>query len=319
MKPDLLAPIENPHIIRQGHLDVGDGHSLYWVDWGNPDVTEPIFYLHGGPGSGFNDSDFDKFDPAKHRVVFHDQRGSGRSTPFASIEHNTTDDLLADINKIRDKLGFKKISLYGISWGSTLALLYAIANPEAITTMLIGGIYLTRIIDNDFYLRGGIASHFPEVWERFSSLAPDEHKHDVSGYYKQQLFGTDENIRKKFAKAWMLYESSILKLDYNPTKTERELQSFASESLAYLEAHYILNDCFIPENYIIQHAAKLQTIPTIVIVQGRYDFICAPRAAYDLHAAIGSNSRLHMVQSGHSTSDVVQREVLHAYISMLWG
>ncbi len=252
-------------------------------------------------------------------MIFHDQRGSGRSTPFAGIEHNTTDDLIQDIEKLRAELGFAKVNLYGISWGSTLALCYAIEHAKNVGSMLIGGIFLARQQDNDYYLGGGIATHFPEVWEQFCSLVPASHRNTVSDYYKQQLFCDNEATRKRFAKAWMLYESSILKLDYEPARIERGLQSFASESLAYLEAHYILNGCFMPENHIIANAAKLRDIPKIIIVQGRYDFICPPSGAYALHKAIGGDATLHIVQSGHSPRDIVQREALHAYISMLWG
>jgi proline iminopeptidase len=311
-------PIEDENIIRSGRLDVGDGHELYWVDWGNKDVSNPIFYLHGGPGSGFSERSFDSFDPSKQRVIFHDQRGSGRSTPFASTEHNTSADLVSDITKLKTELGFDKISLYGISWGSTLALLYAVANPSVVEKMLIGGIFLARQTDNEFYLQGRISSHFPEVWDRFSALVPLDKRHNVSAYYKAMMNSKDHDERKRFAKEWMMYESSILKLDYQPESVERNLVNFASESLAYLEAHYILNNCFIEENFIINHAARLATLQQIIIVQGRYDFICMPSAAYDLRTALNDNALLHFVMSGHSSNDTVQREVERAYINMLW-
>jgi proline iminopeptidase len=314
-----LEPIEDAHIIRSGKLDVGDGHEIYWVDWGNIAVKEPIFYLHGGPGAGFSERDFQRFDPAKHRVVFHDQRGSSRSTPFAGTDHNTTQDLIADITKLRHALGFHKISLYGRSWGSTLALLYAIAYPEDINKMLVGGIFLARQVDNEFYFKGKVASHFPEAWERFSAMVPAQHKQNVSQYYKKMMgSGSSVNDRRRFAKEWMIYESSILKLDYVPDNIERSIAAFASESLAFLEAHYLLNNCFIDENFILDNISKLSTIEKIVIVHGRYDFICMPSAAYELRHALGDNALLHFVMSGHSGSDTVQREVEHAYSNILW-
>jgi proline iminopeptidase len=317
IEDDRLKPIEDERIIRSGRLAVGDGHELYWVDWGNKDVQNPIFYLHGGPGGGFDEKTFSKFDPKKHRVVFHDQRGSGRSTPFAATENNTSQDLVEDINKLKGELGFDKISLYGFSWGSTLALLYAIANPSVVEKMLIGGIFLARKVDNEFYLQGRISSHFPEVWERFTSLVPQSEQPKVSEYYKKMMASNNELERKRFAKEWMIYESSILKLDYVPSSVERDLKNFAPESLAYLEAHYILNDCFIEENYIIKNADKLRDIET-VIVHGRYDFVCMPSAALDLARALGSKAQLHFVMAGHSGSDTVQREVVRAYANMLW-
>ncbi len=311
-------PIEDKDIIRSGRLKVGNGHEIYWVDWGNKNVTKPIFYLHGGPGGGFDEADFTRFDPKKHRVVFHDQRGSGRSTPFASIEHNTSQDLVEDINKLRNELGFDKISLYGFSWGSTLALLYAIANPDVVEKMLIGGIFLARAVDNDFYLKGRIASHFPEVWERFVSVVPEANRNNIDDYYKKKMGSSDAKERKKFAHEWMAYESSIVKLDYQPSRVEKDLKDFASESLSYLEAHYIVgNNCFIEENYIINNANKLKGID-IVIVHGRYDFVCMPSAAYDLSKAV-DHALLHFVAAGHSTRETVQREVVRAYANVLWS
>lgn len=314
---DTLAPIEDEHIIRSGNLAVGNGHAIYWVDWGNKRIQNPIFYLHGGPGGGFDANDFLRFDPKQHRVVFHDQRGSGRSTPFASITHNTTQDLLSDITKLKEHLGFNKISLYGISWGSTLSLLYAIEHPKSVETMLIGGIFLARKADEAFYLHGKIATHFPEAWERFIATAPKDKQGAIAKYYKEKLFSGKVSERKQFAKEWMLYESALLRLDYQPQKLEQQLKDFAAESLAYLEAHYLLNDCFIAENFILDNARKLRDLP-IVIVQGRYDFICMPAAAYELKQALGDNAILHFVASGHASSDMVQREIIRAYTNMLW-
>jgi proline iminopeptidase len=314
--PDQLKPIEAPHIIRSGRLLVGDGHELYWIDWGNRDVKNPIFYLHGGPGGGFTERDFDKFDPSRHRVVFHDQRGSGRSTPFASTKNNTTADLLSDINKLKQHLNFETISLYGNSWGSTLSLLYAIANPDAVDKMLVAGIFLARAADVDFYLKGRVASHFPEAWEQFADQVPKGQ--NIADYYQAKMSDSDQEQRRAFAKRWMMYESSLLSLDYVPAAIERNLADFAAESLAYLEAHYLLNGCFIPENYILDNASKLGALQKIVIVHGRYDFICEPKAAYDLRQALSDNALLHFVASGHASGDTVKREVMQAYTNLLW-
>jgi proline iminopeptidase len=312
------APIDNTHIIRSGRMAVSDGHEIYWVDWGNSAIEKPIFYLHGGPGSGFSERDFNKFDPSKQHVVFHDQRGSGRSTPFASIDHNTTADLISDITKLRYELGFDKISLYGRSWGATLALLYAIAYPERIDKMLIGGIFLGRDVDSDFYFNGAIATHFPEVWERFSGMVPRDAGIKVSEYYRKKLLSDDRSEQQKFANEWALYETSIMKLDYVPANIERAVSDVPSQSLALLEAHYLLNHCFIEDNYILENVDKLASLEKIIIVQGRYDFVCIPSAAYDLKNALGDNAILQIVTAGHASGDTVLREVERAYINLLW-
>jgi proline iminopeptidase len=311
-----LKPLKDKNINDSGMLNVGDGHQIYWVDWGNKNIDNPIFYLHGGPGGGFDEKSFDKFNPETQRVIFHDQRGSSRSTPFASIENNTTNDLVEDINKLINHLKLNKISLYGFSWGSTLALVYAIKYPDKVEKMLIGGIFLSRKVDEEFYLQGKIASHFPEVWNNFKSLVPDDNV-SVGEYYKKMMFGKDEKLRKKYAKAWMLYESSIVPMDYQPKRTKRELSKFSSESLAYLEAHYILNGSFMDDNWILENVHKIKNVET-VIVHGRYDFVCMPSAALDLYYAMENKPLLHFTMSGHSTGETVAREVVKAYTNMLW-
>jgi proline iminopeptidase len=314
---DKLKPIEDENIIRSGRLGVGESHELYWVDWGDKSIKEPIFFLHGGPGAGFDEKAFTRFDPKKHRVIFHDQRGSGRSTPFVSTKNNTTQDLVGDITKLKNELGFDRISLYGFSWGSTLALVYAIQNPAVIQKMLIGSVFLARGSDADFFLKGRLAAHFPEVWERFISIVPQNERDEPASYYKKMMESKDEVERKRFAKEWMVYEASVLKLDYTPKAVELGLKDFTSESLSYLEAHYILNGCFLEDNYILNNADKLVGIP-IVIIHGRYDFICMPEAAYELNQALGDNALLHFVMAGHSSSDTVTREIARAYTNMFW-
>ncbi len=314
----VFAPIDDPHINQSGKLSVGNGHEIYWVDWGNDAIRQPIFYLHGGPGSGFSERDFAKFDPAKQRVIFHDQRGAGRSTPYGTTKHNTTADLVSDIVKLKQRLGFRKISLYGRSWGSTLALMYAIESPDEIDQMLLGGIYLARQNDNDFYLKGRVATHFPEVWDRFIATVPEAHHNAIIDFYRQKLQDQDSTQRVKYAKEWQRLESSLMKLDYVPSIVEHHLADVTSSQEAIVEAHYILNNCFIEENYIIQHAEKLKTIKRIVLVHGRYDFVCIPRGAYDLKQALGDNTLLHFVMGGHSGNETVIREVEQAYIHSLW-
>ncbi|WP_150468427.1 prolyl aminopeptidase [Francisella sp. SYW-9] len=308
--------IKDTNIISSGYLDVGDNHSIYYVDWGNKNIEIPIFHLHGGPGAGFSKDNFSNFDPKRHRVIFHDQRGSGRSRFSSPFSNNTSWDLVSDICKLRKHLGFDKISLYGFSWGSTLALLYSIENPNIVEKMLIGGVFLAREIDIKFYIGGGGAStHFPEVWQRFRDNAPIHEKLDIKPHFLQELLSSkNEDQKKRFAREWLVYESSLFQLDFTGKNLESELEDFASESVVFLEAHYILNKCFLKENYILDNAYKIKHIP-ITIVHGRYDFICMPSAAYELKKALDEETILHFVTSGHSNGDMVQREVVKAYLN----
>lgn len=308
--------IKDTNIIASGYLNVGDNHSIYWVDWGNKNINKPIFYLHGGPGAGFDKGHFSIFDPKKHRVIFHDQRGSGRSKPSLSINNNTSQDLVSDICKLRKHLGFEKISLYGFSWGSTLALLYSIKNPDIVEKMLIGGVFLAREIDIKFFIGGdGASTHFPEIWQRFRDNVSIDKKLEMRDQFLQELLNNKNEIQQKaFAREWLMYESCLFQLDYTDKNLEANLEDFASEAVVFLEAHYLLNNCFLEENYILDNAYKIKHIP-VTIVQGRYDFICMPSAAYELKKFLGEETILHFVTSGHSSGDMVQREVIKAYLN----
>lgn len=298
-------------------LDVGDGHSMYWIDWGNSKVTEPIFYLHGGPGSGFNESVFQKFNPQTHRVIFHDQRGAGRSTPFGSLDNNTSQHLVRDVNTLREHLGFNKISLYGASWGSTLALLYAIEYPNSVVKMLLSGIFLGRSKDLDYLLDGSCAQHFPEAWEAFIGHFPADKLGDMRSFLKRKILDTSDPESDRFASVWSDYEHALVRLDATEPLPHAILDQ-TSLVKSRLESHYLLNDCFLPDDFILNQIAPLRSIKQIVIVQGRYDFVCSPAAARELALALGDNCLLHFVQAGHSTSDIVQRETMRAYTNTLW-
>ncbi len=157
---------DDEYTLESGLLDVGDGHQIYYQRWGNPNA-KPIFYLHGGPGSGSRDKYKALFDPVKHQVIFHDQRGSGQSTPFGSTENNTTQKLIEDIEKLREKFGFDKFQIIGGSWGSTLGLAYAIEHPDKVEKILLWGIYAGTKVETDYIVQGGLKTHYPESWQHF--------------------------------------------------------------------------------------------------------------------------------------------------------
>ncbi|MBI3556851.1 MAG: prolyl aminopeptidase [Deltaproteobacteria bacterium] len=281
-------------------LSVSGGHQLYYEVHGNARGL-PVLYVHGGPGGGCSKADHRFFDFKKTRVIFFDQRGAGKSRPFASTKNNTTDELVGDINRLLDHLGLERVFLFGGSWGSTLSLVFAIRHPERALGLLLRGIFLGTKAENDYYLKGGIRLYFPEIWERFLSHVPRKARNNPAAYYQKQMHSRSRAIRQAYAFEWAFYEFSIMKLHTTEADTTKAIRSFPFEALSRLEAHYILRNCFLPENYILENAARLAHLP-ISIVQGRYDMVCPPEAAFRLHEQL-PGSRLHVVTAGHTARE----------------
>lgn len=288
---------KNVKSYKNGFINVSDGHKLYFELYGNPKGI-PVLFLHGGPGAGFSDKDKQFFDKRRYNVIFFDQRGSSRSKPFGSIKKNTTQYLVNDINKILDYLNFDKVYIFGGSWGSTLALVYAINNPKRVRGLILRGIFLANKYSFEHYINGGIKEFFPDVWKRF--VKPVKKGENPANYYLKRILSKNKKISEKFAYEWAYYEMSFYTINKisNPDKI---LKTFSYRSLAILEAHYIINKCFLPEDYIIKNINKIKHIKTS-IVQGRYDFICPPIQAFRLHSKLNS-SKLNIVSAGHSSSD----------------
>lgn len=285
---------------KSGYLDIGDGHKMYYECCGNP-AGKPVLYLHGGPGSGFSKKDKRFFDKKVWNAIFFDQRGAGKSTPFASLQNNTTNHLVKDISKLLDFLKIRKVTLFGGSWGSTLAVIYAIQNPKRVKGMILRGIWLADC-EIKHYIEGGVRQFFPEYWEQFVSLVPEKKRKKIVEYYLKKILSSDPETIGRYAYAWTFYEASITRLKPDLKKIEKELaRNQLYSSLAPLEAYYIVNNCFIPEGYILKNAHKLSKIPT-VIVQGRYDMVCPPIQAYKFHTAL-PGSKLYFVIAGHSSQD----------------
>lgn len=300
---------------KKGYISVGDGHELYYEACGNPH-GKPILYIHGGPGAGFSESSKKYFDPKIWNIILFDQRGSGRSKPFASLEHNTTDDLVGDINTLLDFLGIEKVTLFGGSWGSTLSLIYAIRNPHKVNGMILRGIFLPSKEDNTYMYSGGIGMFAPEEWERFVSIVPKEDKKDPAPYYFEKMKHGSKEEKERFTYEWAYYEGSLMKLNMNQKDIVEDMKEFNYQSLSPLEAYYLLHLCFIPEGYILEHADRLSTIPT-VIVNGKYDLICPPHMAYSLHKKI-KGSTLYWTVAGHSSSEKPTKRVLLREVAKMY-
>ena len=270
-----------------------DGHKIYYEQVGNPD-GKVILFLHGGPGAGCSPAHRRLFDPQKFRAILFDQRGSGRSKPNASITKNTTQFLISDINYLREKLKIKKWALFGGSWGSTLALAYAIENPVFVSALILRGVFLGTNMEINWYLYE-MGRFFPEAHARFKSHIPIEEHHDLLSAYYKRLTSSNQKIRNEAAKIFASYENSCATLH-----AETRDAGQAALSMAVLEAYYFMNHCFLPEDYIIKNVPYLKQLPCY-IVQGRHDVICPPLSAYKLHKTWGHNSKLLLVDdAGHS-------------------
>jgi proline iminopeptidase len=288
-------------LLGSGHLEVGDGHTLYWEEWGAADGV-PVVCLHGGPGAGFNDSHKALFDVTRHRVLFFDQRGCGRSTPSGRLEHNTSAALVADIVTLMDHRGWDTAHVAGGSWGSTLALLFAIAHPERVRSLLLWSVYLMRERDDAWVTLGGPRTHFPAEWETFVGPVPAglrSRGKDITHWYAERMRSADPDEALRHARAWVTWELTLCSVTYDPSALARVVEADSNTvNCALIETHFLGNSGFIPENHILDSIGRIQHLPCRV-VQGRWDMCTPPYEAHDLASAYGENLKLLIVNAGH--------------------
>ncbi|WP_040856413.1 prolyl aminopeptidase [Nocardia niigatensis] len=296
----LYPPLE-PH--EHGMLDVGDGQRLYYEVSGNPD-GKPAVFLHGGPGGGTSPYHRQFFDPAAYRIVLFDQRGCGQSTPHiadgASLEHNTTWHLVADIERLRTHLGVEQWLVFGGSWGSTLALSYAQAHPDRVTELVLRGIFLLRRKEIDWYYNGSAGYVYPDEWEKFLAPVPEaERGQDLVEVYHRLLHSPDATLATDAPVAWSTWEGSTSSLLPQPDRVAETADPRFALAFARIENHYFINHGFLDEGQLLRDIARIAHIPG-VIVQGRYDVVCPATSAWDLHQAWPA-SELHLVpDAGHA-------------------
>lgn len=291
-----------------GYFPVSDGHSLYYERYGNPQ-GKPVLFLHGGPGACCTKKDKRFFDPDTFNVLLFDQRGSGKSKPYGSIEANTTQNLIEDMELLLRHFGLERVILFGGSWGTTLALVFAILHPEMVSGMLLSGVFLGNRQSIRHYLYGGVKPFFPEVWQRFIGHVPRGQRRDPVNYYLEQMLSSDEIVRERYFYEWSYYEVSIAKLVISHRQREKFMREISYRATSMLEAWYMKNDCFLEENYILRNAGNIPPIP-VSIIHGRYDMICTPCQAYQLHRKL-KNSVLHLMKAGHSSKEKpVTRKVI---------
>lgn len=284
-----------------GMLDVGDGHQVYWELCGNPN-GKPVVFLHGGPGGGCTPTQRRLFDPKKYKILLFDQRGCGRSTPYASLEANTTWHLVADIERLRGMIGVDKWMVFGGSWGSTLALAYAQTHPERVTELVVRGIFTLRRSELLWYYQEGASWIFPDKWEGFLAPIPEEERGDLMAAYRKRLIDPDPAIRAKAARAWSLWEGETITLLHDQGYSDQFGDEHYAIAFARIENHYFVNDGWFEEGQLIRDAHKLKDIPG-VIIQGRYDIATPAKSAWDLHRAWPEAEFIMVPDAGHAVSE----------------
>jgi proline iminopeptidase len=304
LPPRTLYPHIEPY--NSGMLRVSDVHQIYFEECGNP-KGKPAVFLHGGPGGGTDPKMRRFFDPKRYRIVLFDQRGSGKSTPHASLEANTTWDLVADTEKVREHLGIDKWLVFGGSWGSTLALAYAETHPERVTEMVLRGIFLLRRSELEWFYQNpeGAASIFPDLWEHYVEPIPEAERGDMMAAYYKRLTSPDPEVVRKAAVAWSVWEgaTSYLRMNTDYVTKFQEDAAYAG-AFARIECHYFVNKGFLKSDaQLLEDVGRIRHIPA-VIVQGRYDLVCPMRSAWHLHKA-WPEAELRIVQgAGHSAFEV---------------
>ncbi len=285
-----------------GYLKVSNLHTLYFEECGNP-LGKPIIFLHGGPGGGISPDHRRFYDPKFYRIILFDQRGCGKSTPFAELKENTTWDLVNDMETIREHLKINQWIIFGGSWGSTLALAYGITHPERCLAFVLRGIFLCREWEIKWFYQEGASLIFPDLWETYWNQIPKNQRGDMLSAYHSQLTSTDEKLKLQAAKIWSTWEASTSKLILDSQFIDDYEDPEKALPFARIECHYFINKAFLKtDNYLLENISKISHLPC-VIVHGRYDMVCPAKNAWELHQA-WPGSKLHFIpDSGHSVME----------------
>ncbi|HEY9405589.1 MAG TPA: prolyl aminopeptidase [Pyrinomonadaceae bacterium] len=302
-----LYPAIEPY--DQGMLPVSPVHTLYYEQSGNPEGV-PVVFLHGGPGGGTVPDYRRFFDPAAYRIVLFDQRGSGKSTPHANLEDNTTWHLVADTERIREHLGIESWVVFGGSWGSTLALAYAQTHPDRARALVLRGIFLCRPKEIRWFYQEGASAIYPDAWEHYVKVIPEAERGDLLGAFHRRLTSDDEAVRLEAARAWSVWEGSTSKLHPDEDFIAHFGDPQFALAFARIECHYFMNNAFFDtDNYLIENVGRIRHIPA-VIVQGRYDVVCPLMSAWELHRAWPEADLKIIPDSGHSALEPGTRSAL---------
>lgn len=285
-----------------GNLKVSPLHTIYWEESGSPQ-GKPIIFVHGGPGGGTEPKHRQFFNPEKYRIILFDQRGCGKSTPFACLENNTTWDLVSDMEHLRTFLKIDRWHVFGGSWGSTLSLAYAEAHPERVSALILRGIFLLRKKEIDWFYQDGANRIFPEAWEEYEKAIPLGERHDYLSAYHRRMISEDPSVRNEACKAWSVWEGSVSKLYPDADFINHFAQPEFSLAFARIECHYFVNKGFLKtDDQLLKDIGKIRHIPG-VIIQGRYDVVCPMDSAWALHRAWPESEFVTVWDSGHAASE----------------
>lgn len=295
----LYAPLDP---FNEGFIETGDGHRLYFAECGNPS-GEPALVVHGGPGGGSNPTMRRFHHPRAYRIVLFDQRGCGRSLPNACLENNTTWHLVEDMERLRHALGISRWQLFGGSWGSTLALAYAVTHPERVTALILRGIFLLRRSELGWFYQEGASRLFPEAWAAFESVIPEAERSDMIGAYARRLTDPDPSVHMPAAEAWSVWEGTTLSLIEDPARVRAFANPAYALAFARIESHYFVNGGFFAEDgALLKQAHRLAGLAG-VIVHGRYDVVTPVRSAWDLKRAWPGAELRIVPDAGHAMTE----------------
>jgi proline iminopeptidase len=290
-------PAIEPH--RSGWLRVSPVHEIYWEECGNP-RGKPAVFVHGGPGAGTGENSRRFFDPRRYRIVLFDQRGCGRSRPYASLEDNTTWHLVADMERLREILGIERWLVFGGSWGSTLALAYSQAHPSRVSELVLRGIFMLRKWEIDWFYQDGAGALYPDRWEDYVAAIPPRERGDLVGAFYRRLTSPNRATRVRAARAWSVWEAATSFLRVDESSIEQWGQEEFAVAVARIECHYFVNKGFMrSEDQLLRGVDRIRHIPA-VIVQGRYDVVCPIRTAWDLHKCWPEADFRIVPDAGHS-------------------
>lgn len=304
MNQEALNGILYPSIepFHSGMLQVSSLHQIYYEQSGNP-KGKPVLFIHGGPGGGTNPLHRRFFDPNVYRIILVDQRGCGKSLPYAEIQENTTQLLIQDFEKIRALLNIEKWLLFGGSWGTTLGLAYAEMHPECVSGLILRGIFLGLMDDLRWMYQHGASEVFPEAWAEYLAVIPENERANMMLAYYKRLTSQDKKIQQQAAIAWSKWEGSVSSLFIDTAQISKFSEDNFSLAFACIENHYFVNNLFLRNNQLLEDAYKIANLP-MVIVHGRYDMCCPVRGAWQLKQALPEASLVIVPDAGHALTEI---------------